>query len=80
MPESLRVRLEQAVRIHGPRVANLPIPDALKEIAESLITEAKSAPIGSRETAMMLLAADAMITFACEAVAELEPGRLAGFG
>jgi hypothetical protein len=79
VPDSLRVRLEEAIRTYGPRVANRPVPDALEQIAESLITDAKSAPVGSRETAMMVLAADAMITFACEAVAELDPGQLAEF-
>ena len=67
------------MRRYGPRVASLSVPEALKQIAESLLTEAKSAPENSRDTAMMVLTADAIITLACEAVAESEPGRLADF-
>ncbi len=37
--------------------------------------EAKSGPAG-HDTAMTLLAADALITYACEVVAEQEPERL----
>ena len=47
----------------------------LSTVAEALMLEAKSAPPTS-DTAMTLLAADALITFACEAAAELDPGTL----
>lgn len=47
----------------------------LRELAEQLLTAAKSGP-PTRETALTLLAADALITFACEAVAEEAPERL----
>ncbi len=47
----------------------------LTEIAETLLSEAKSAP-PSRDTALTLLAADALITYACEALGEGEPERL----
>jgi hypothetical protein len=40
---------------------------------------AKSAP-PSRDTALTLLAADALITWACEAAAELEPQSLGEMG
>ncbi len=49
----------------------------LSEIAENLLSEAKSAP-PSRDTALTLLTADALITYACEALAEGDPERLAG--
>jgi uncharacterized membrane protein len=57
---------------HGSR---FPFHDALREAAQSLIEEAKSAP-PTRDTALTLLAADALITWACEAAAELDPGNL----
>ena len=44
--------------------------------ADQLMREAESAP-PTRDTAMTLLAADALITYACQAVAELEPKKLA---
>lgn len=77
MPDSLRVRIEDAVRAYEPRPASRSVADALKAIAASLITEAMSAPEDSRDTAMTVLAADAMITYACEATAEADPSALA---
>ena len=47
----------------------------LEDLAETLMEEAKSGPAG-HDTAMTLLAADALITYACEVVAEREPERL----
>ncbi len=44
-------------------------------MAELLLAEAKAAPQG-RETAMTILAADALVTWACEAKAELDPEAL----
>lgn len=55
------------------------ISDQLASLAEALMQEAKSAP-PTHETAMTLLTADALITFACEAVADLDPERLADIG
>lgn len=77
MPASLRTRIEEAVRACELRVASCSVPDALRTIAESLITDAMSAPEGSRDTAMTVLAADAMVTYACEATAEVDPSALA---
>lgn len=45
------------------------LPDILRSLGESLMHAAKSGP-PTRETAMTLLAADALITFAMEAEAE----------
>jgi len=52
-----------------------PLSAQLKDLAESLMEEAKSGP-PTHDTAMTLLAADALITYACEVVAEQEPEKL----
>jgi hypothetical protein len=49
---------------------------SLHRTGKELMSIAKTAP-PTHDTAMTLLAADALITFACEAVAEEEPERLA---
>jgi hypothetical protein len=45
-----------------------PLHDELRSLAEQLLEEAKHGP-QNRDTAMTLLAADTLITFACEAAA-----------
>jgi hypothetical protein len=52
------------------------VPPALEAVAEQLLAEAKAGP-QNRDTALTLLAADTLITFACEAIAERDPGALA---
>ncbi|MBI4420489.1 MAG: hypothetical protein HY560_06655 [Gemmatimonadetes bacterium] len=52
-----------------------PLPEVLRTLAESLLAEATGGGTG-RETALTLLAADALITYACEAAAELSPETL----
>jgi hypothetical protein len=52
------------------------VPAALEALAGQLLAEAKAGP-QNRGTALTLLAADTLITFACEAVAERDPGALA---
>jgi hypothetical protein len=66
VPPTLRRRLEEAVRQHpGPgRPA-----EALLAAGRALLAEATDAP-PTRETALTLLAADALVTFSCEAAAE----------
>lgn len=59
-PASLRARVLQAVRAQGAGVAQL------RSVAESLLAEAKTAP-PTRDTALTLLAADALITMVAEA-------------
>jgi hypothetical protein len=49
--------------------------DQLREAGERLLAEAESLPPG-RDAALTLLAADALMTFACEAMAEEAPERL----
>ena len=86
-PASLRARiLESVTSGTAPRsplpVQRSPVPaprsqlsGQLQSLAETLMQEAKSGPPG-HDTAMTLLAADALITYACEVVAEQEPEKL----
>lgn len=78
-PRTLREKILSAVR-SGSRESGVfpseegstpdsPLPVLLATHAESLLREAKSGP-PTRETALTLLAADALITFAMEAEAE----------
>ena len=47
----------------------------LKTTAEQLMQQAQAGP-PTRDTALALLAADALITFACEAAGEADPRSL----
>lgn len=71
----MRIRIEEAVR-GAP--TDRSIGAVLKGVAESLIARAKSAP-QDRETALTILAADALVTLACEALAESDPAALREF-
>ena len=51
------------------------LPAALEQAAERLLGQAQVGP-PTRETALTLLAADALITFACAVIAQSEPARL----
>jgi hypothetical protein len=53
-----------------------PLHEQQRQLAEQLLEEAKTGP-PNHDTALTLLAADTLITFACEAVAERDPGALA---
>jgi uncharacterized membrane protein len=87
VPESLRERILAAVREGedgrrgaagaevGPPVSRRSLPDALREAGDRLLAVARAGP-ASRDTALTLLAADALMTFACEAMAEQQPGAL----
>ncbi len=50
--------------------------EALARLARTTIGELRGD--GSREDAMTLLAADALMTYACEAAAEVDPESLGG--
>lgn len=77
VPDTLRARILEAVAVgRSDSRTNGQVAETLRELGEGLMLEAKSAP-PTHDTAMTLLAADALITFACEAVAEAEPERLA---
>src|SRR5207247_11074591 len=73
-PPSLRRRVEQALRAQAPK-AGTPVSSALRAAADALLAEANDGDSG-RETALTLLAADALVTYACEAAAEADPHSL----
>ncbi len=81
VPESLRARILEVVVGNGGQeadaVSGATLPDALRSFADLLLEEAKVGP-PTHDTAITLLAADALITYACEAAAELGPEVLAG--
>ena len=79
VPDSLRGRIVDAVkggRAVGREGGN--VSEQLQLAGEELMLEAKSAA-PNRDSAMTLLAADALITFAQEAMAELDSETQAEF-
>jgi hypothetical protein len=81
-PESLRKRIWAAWGRERAEVAEVAdgaggagVAERLRGVAERLMEEAKAGK-PDRETAMTLLAADALITLACEWTAEHDPERL----
>lgn len=75
-PKALRQRILEAVS-GGEK--GFTLQDELRRAGERLLSQAIAAP-PSRDTAVTLLAADALMTFACEAIAESHPEDLADFG
>ena len=73
-PQSLRDRVLRAIPEAG--FERRPSAEALRELARGLVEEAK-AGAADYETALTLLAADAVITYSCEFVAEQNPEQLA---
>ena len=75
-PPVLRARIITARAACGlQRAADRPLDEELRAVAEDLLAVAKSGP-PTHETALTLLAADALITLGCEWVGEMEPQRL----
>lgn len=72
-PAPLRERLEEAVANLDPKVD---LPDALMAAASALLEGARDR-LKSRDAAFDLLAADGLLTLACEAAAFSDPGALA---
>jgi hypothetical protein len=77
-PPALRRRLDAAVTA-VPDAAVLPIPDAAVEAALRLLDVLLRAPDSSRAAAIELLTADALMTYAFEATADM-PERLEELG
>jgi hypothetical protein len=77
-PEELRARVETARATSSAQRAAYGgrFEDQLRSVAEELLAAAKEGP-PTHDTALTLLAADAMITLACEWVAETDPRALA---
>jgi hypothetical protein len=61
--------------VRGPVASPTKHSTLLRTAAEQLLERAKSGP-PTRDTALTLLAADALITFACEAAGESDPRGL----
>ena len=80
-PASLRERilgvLEAGNLRPGPPgpAPRSPLPNQLHQLAEGLLESVKNA--GDGAVALDLLAADALITYACEALSERDPDGLA---
>ena len=77
-PASLRARIETALgasTAHRSPLTPDTMADRLRSTAESLMREAQDGP-PTHDTALTLLAADALVTLACEWVAETEPEKL----
>ncbi len=62
-------------RTSGPPASPTSLPAVLSAAADQLIEQAKSGP-PDYDTALTILAADALITFACEAAGEADPRSL----
>ena len=75
-PDALRARLEVAVS--DADVSSLvPLPDQLALLGREVLERVAGRPDGGRELALELLAADAFITYAFEAQAEVDAAGLA---
>jgi len=75
-PDALRAGIEAAVS--GAELSPLdPLPDQLALLGRQLLGRVAGRPGGGRELAVELLAADAFITYAFEAQAELDAAGLA---
>jgi hypothetical protein len=73
-PAALRRKIEEAIEGEGAGTGD-DVAARWQAVAERLLAAAKTGP-PTRETAVTLLAADALVTLACEWTAEFEPRRL----
>jgi hypothetical protein len=72
-PPGLREHLEAAATDTAE-----PLPEHLARLGGDLLARVAGQPAGGRELALDLLAADAFITYAFEALAEADPAGLVG--
>ena len=70
-PAGLREHLEAAARDSSE-----PLPEQLARMGRELLERVAREPKGGRELALDLLAADALVTYAFEAQAEVDPVEL----
>ncbi len=75
-PDALRECLEAAVT-NGELSPRVPLPDQLALLGRQVLGRVAGRPDGGRELALELLVADAFITYAFEAQAELDASGLA---
>jgi hypothetical protein len=73
---TLRAHLERRVSLAPAGDGEGALPDHLAAAARELLDRVLSRPAAGRELALDLLAADALVTYAFEAQAEEDPGRL----
>jgi len=75
-PESLRERVRDAVTGLESGADPLAFSNALRAAAEQLLASSPASPTPPHSEALTLLTADALITLACEWVAEHDPTGL----
>jgi len=75
-PDALRAGLEAAVT-EAELSPLVPLPDQLALLGRRVLGRVAARPAGGRELALELLAADAFITYAFEAQAEVDAAGLA---
>ena len=73
-PKALRVRLEELLAHHANRPVG-DVPEACLDAGESLLEGLLASGSTSRETALDLLAVDALVTYAFQAAAD-DPERI----
>lgn len=71
-PPSLRAAIDAALRASAPGAPDAPVHDRLAEAGLEALGRVARKP-SERSTAAELLAADALLTYACEAAAEAGP-------
>lgn len=75
-PPTLRAHLDRRVPPASRGAGEGALPDHLAAAGRGLLERVLSDPTAGRDLALDLLAADALVTYAFEAQAEADPGRL----
>lgn len=75
-PPTLRAHLDRRVTTGPSGGGERALPDHLAAAGSDLLERVLSRPAAGRDLALDLLAADALVTYAFEAQAEADPGRL----
>ena len=75
-PPTLRAHLDRRVPPTSTGGRGGALPDHLAAAGRDLLERVLSHPAAGRDLALDLLAADALVTYAFEAQAEADPGRL----
>ncbi|HEY6061503.1 MAG TPA: hypothetical protein VIV10_13010 [Gemmatimonadales bacterium] len=75
-PPTLRAHLDRRVPPASRASGESALPEHLAAAGRALLERVLSHPAAGRDLALDLLAADALVTYAFEAQAEADPGRL----
>jgi len=75
-PPTLRAHLDRRVQPAPAGEGDAALPDHFAAAGRELLERVLSRPAAGRELALDLLAADALVTYAFEAQAEVDPGGL----